>query len=182
MAPKKVAFGLLNYYIPTGNPKIANSVPARLHKLAAPWDGSFWIYSMAVDAEIGRIVREYDGIEGSRFHRVRDWTAKDPAEIEKIVRDALTRTVGEIAKSLKGSTASLRKKFDQMDSVDADGKIVDRVRDAQRKLKDVATVIASFALTEDYDEMREVVNQQIEAELVAARSDLMKVTAKKMGV
>lgn len=209
MAKKlSVPVGLINYYIPSpaaakaaGKPdsvvedlaRAASDIPLRLRRLSTHWDGSFKIFPTALYGEVMKIAAKYDvdpktgeGRNGIRIHVVEEWTSKDPEQTAEIVRGCIARSIHSIIGSvedesgLRGSLAKLVKKFDEMSVQDADGAIVDRVRVARKKLEDAMTVVAAFALTEDYEELRAAVAASIEAELVAARSELEKKVASKV--
>lgn len=195
-----VPVGLVNYYIPShvaaekaGQPeavvkdlaRATSELPMKLRRVSTHWDGSFKIFPTAMYKEVVKIALKYDvdlktgeGRNGIRIHIVEEWTSKDPEQTAVIVQGCIARSLGSIVGSvdeetgLRGSLARLSKKFDEMEIGDADGAIVDRVHDAQRKLEDAMTVAAAFALTEEYEELRSAVTASIEAELVASRTTL----------
>jgi len=201
-----VPIGMVNYNIPS--PEAAKkrnapeetvkflsratwSIPGAMRRVSIPWDGSFYIYAMVNDAEIKKIRDEWNEEKGIRFHVVEDWTSKNPEETAEIVRGCIARSLGDIIGSkgeepgdepsgLRGSLAKLSKRYEELDSTDADGLIVDRIQDAKKKLEDAMVVAASFALTEDYEELRKTVVTTIEAELELARIEVGKVALSRM--
>lgn len=200
-----VPIGMVNYNIPSpeaakkrGAPeelvktlsKATWSIPGAMKALSTQWDGSFYIYAMVNDAEIKKVRDEWNDKEGIRFHVVEDWTSKNPEETAEIVRGCIARSLGEIIGSpggageepsgLRGSLAKLQKRYEELDSTDADGLIIDRIHDAKKKLEDAMTVAASFALTEDYEELRKTVAVTIEKELELARLASAKVGLARM--
>lgn len=200
-----VPIGMVNYNIPS--PAAAErrkapeevvkflsratwSIPGAMKAIATQWDGSFYIYAMVNDPEVKKIRDEWNDEQGIRFHVVEDWTSKNPEETAEIVRSCIARSLGEIIGSkgeggeepsgLRGSLAKLAKRYTELESTDADGLIVDRIQDAKKKLEDAMVVAASFALTEDYEDLRKTVSATIESELELARIEAGKIAAEKM--
>lgn len=178
-------FGMVSTYVPTPREgatddsskfqrKAAWSIPAELRKLATRWDGSTWIFNPALLDRISEVRDRWNGRYGIRFHIVEEFTPKKPEQIMQVVKESLFRTVHEISQSLKSSLSKLREKFEDCDPEEVDGKIIDRVNDAKEKLEDAMLVIASFALTEDFEDIRRATCALIESELVLAREDLGK--------
>lgn len=200
-----VPIGMVNYNIPSPEAakkrkaseeivkflsKATWSIPGAMKAISTQWDGSFYIYAMVNDAEVKKLRDEWHEKQGIRFHVVEDWTSKNPEETAEIVRSCIARSLGEIIgqkgeggeepSGLRGSLAKLAKRYTELDSTDADGLIVDRIHDAKKKLEDAMTVAASFALTEDYEEMRKSVAATVEAELELARIECGNAALAKM--
>lgn len=182
----RVAVGQLNSYIPTAHKdtmrdeqyrfltQAAWKIPAAMHRFAAHLDGSNWMYPLAFHERAKKIKDEYDGKFGIRIYLSNKVTWDDEEELWRAIRDALNERVQGISQSLKESLTKLSKEFETIDLSEGDGKIIDRVNDAKGKLKDVSFVIASFALTEDFDQAREAVEKMIEVEMERARIELGK--------
>lgn len=212
MAKKKakvlsVPIGMVNYNIPSPEAakkrfakeetikllsKATWSIPGAMRAISTQWDGSFYIYPMVNHAQVEKLRAIWNEKEGIRFHVVEDWTSKNPEETAEIVRSCIARSLGEIigskgeggeeASGLRGSLMKLAKRYEDLESTDADGLIVDRIQEAKAKLEDAMTVAAAFALTEDYEEMRKSVAATVEAELELARIEAGKVAMKRMGL
>lgn len=202
-----VPIGMVNYNIPSPEAakkrkapedlvkllsKATWSIPGAMRSISTQWDGSFYIYPMVNDPAVKKLRDQWHDKNGIRFHVVEDWTSKNPEETAEIVRSCIARSLGEIIGSkgeggeepsgLRGSLAKLAKRFEDLESTDADGLIVDRIHEAKAKLEDAMTVAAAFALTEEYEEMRKSVAATVEAELELARIEAGKVAAKKLGL
>lgn len=200
-----VPIGMVNYNIPSPEAakkrkaaedtikllsKATWSIPGAMRSISTQWDGSFYIYAMVNDPEVKKIRDQWNEKEGIRFHVVEDWTSKNPEETAEIVRSCIARSLGEIIGSkgsegeepsgLRGSLAKLKKRYEELEAGDADGLIVDRIHEAKAKLEDAMVVAASFALTEEYEEMRKTVAATVEAELELARVDAGKVQLERM--
>lgn len=181
----QVSVGLVNYYIPAVSRKYerhekkspedqvrqraAWAVPAGLHGLATRLDGSNWYFNTANYPEVKKIADEFEAKGGIEFYIHEEIQSKNPEVIERIVRTSLQRSMSAIAPSLRQSIADLIAKFDEINLEEADGKIVDIVRENKAKLKNASAVVASFALTGDYQDLQESTAQVIESELVRAR-------------
>lgn len=202
-----VPIGMVNYNIPSPEAakkrkapedlvkllsKATWSIPGAMRSISTQWDGSFYIYPMVNDPKIKKLRDQWHDQHGIRFHVVEDWTSKNPEETAEIVRSCIARSLGEIIgqkgeggeepSGLRGSLAKLAKRFEDLESTDADGLIIDRIHEAKAKLEDAMTVAAAFALTEEYEEMRKSVAATVEAELELARIEAGKVAAKKLGL
>lgn len=200
-----VPIGMVNYNIPSPEAakkrkaaedlvkflsKATWSIPGAMKAISTQWDGSFYIYAMVNDAKVKKLRDEWHEKQGIRFHVVEDWTSKNPEETAEIVRSCIARSLGEIIghkgeggeepSGLRGSLAKLAKRYTDLEATDADGLIIDRIHDAKKKLEDAMTVAASFALTEEYEEMRKSVAATVEAELELARIEAGKVSLEKM--
>lgn len=212
MARKKakvlsVPIGMVNYNIPSPEAakkrkaaeetiktlsKATWSIPGAMRAISTQWDGSFYIYPMVNHAAVEKLRTLWDEKEGIRFHVVEDWTSKNPEETAEIVRSCIARSLGEIIgqkgeggeepSGLRGSLSKLQKRYEELESTDADGLIVDRIHEAKAKLEDAMTVAAAFALTEEYEEMRKSVAATVEAELELARIEAGRVAARKLGL
>lgn len=181
----RVSVGQINYYVPSPKAGMAEDVakfldragwkiPGALRGLGTHLDGSNWYFPTAVYPEVKKVRDEWDSQNGVRFYLTEKVEWEDEDELWRAIRDAISESVQEVGQSLKGSLGRLREKFADIEPQEGDSQIVDRVRDAKAKLEDLAVVIASFALTEDYDQAREAVAKMLEAELVAARTELWK--------
>jgi hypothetical protein len=200
-----VPIGMVNYNIPSPEAakkrkaaedtikllsKATWSIPGAMRSISTQWDGSFYIYAMVNDPEVKKIRDQWNEKEGIRFHVVEDWSSKNPEETAEIVRSCIARSLGEIIgqkgeggeepSGLRGSLAKLKKRYEELEAGDADGLIVDRIHEAKAKLEDAMVVAASFALTEEYEEMRKTVAATVEAELELARVDAGKVQLERM--
>lgn len=181
--PKNISVGQVTYYVPSpakGSQKdrseadklrarAAWAIPAALHKVATHLDGSNWYFNTSFYPEVQRIMEEYEAKAGIEFYPVEEFRAKDQKQIERIVEKSLERTINGIAPSLKESVEGLIKKFDEINLEEADGKIVDIIRENRTKLVNSIAVIASFGLTGDFKDVQEATAALIEAELVRAR-------------
>jgi hypothetical protein len=181
-----VSVGQVTYYVPSPakgkqaerskddqlRARAAWAIPAALHKVATHLDGSNWYFNTSFFEEVKRVTDDFDAKAGIKFYLVEEFTSKDPTVVERIVRDSLKATVNAIAPSLKESVEGLIKKFDDMNLDDADGKIVDIMRENRAKLVNAIAVIASFGLTGDYRDVQEATAALLEAEMVRARTIL----------
>jgi hypothetical protein len=200
-----VPIGMVNYNIPSPEAakkrkapedlvkllsKATWSIPGAMRSISTQWDGSFYIYAMVNDPEVKKLRDQWNDKHGIRFHVVEDWTSKNPEETAEIVRSCIARSLGEIIgqkgeggeepSGLRGSLSKLAKRYEELEATDADGLIVDRIHEAKAKLEDAMVVAASFALTEEYEEMRKSVAATVEAELELARIEAGKSTLAKM--
>ena len=199
-----VPIGMVNYNIPSPEAakkrkvdegiikllsKATWSIPGAMRSISTQWDGSFYIYAMVNDPKIKALRDLWNDKHGIRFHVVEDWTSKNPEETAEIVRSCIARSLGEIIgqkgdsgdepSGLRGSIAKLVKRFDELGD-ESDGLIVDRIQEAKAKLEDAMVVAASFALTEEYEELQKTVATTIESELELARIEAGKATLSRM--
>lgn len=179
-----VSVGQVNYYVPSPakgkqaersegdktRARAAWMIPMALHKVATHLDGSNWYFNTSFYSEVKKVADEFDAKYGIKFYIVEEFTSKDPSVIERIVQDSLSSTVNSIAPSLKESIEVLIAKFDEMNLEDADGKIVDIVRENKAKLKNAMAVTASFGLLGDFKDVQEATAALLESELVRART------------
>lgn len=166
-----VDVGQVTYYVPSvkENRNAAWKIPRRMRRLGTHLDGSNWYFNTALYPEVKKIADEYDGKRGIRFYIVESFTAKDPSVIEKIVRDSIQKTISSVVPSIQASLESLKAQWDAVDPVEVDGKIVDVIRENQRKLEDAMVVVASFGLTEDFAEVQQAIAMALTSELEKAR-------------
>lgn len=181
-----VSVGQVTYYVPSPakgkqserskddqlRARAAWAIPAALYKFATHLDGSNWYFNTSFYEEVKRVCDEFDAKAGIKFYLVEEFTSKNQDVIERIVRDSLRSTVGAIAPSLQESIQGLIKKFDEMNLEEADGKIINIVRENRAKLVNAIAVIASFGLTGDYRDVQEATAAILEGELVRARTIL----------
>ncbi len=199
MSPKKPAppapkimMGMVNYYVPSPDPdrmekkivsfltKAGRDIPRRMRRLGARWDGSFWIFNSALYPDVKKISDEFAGMHSIRFNILEEFSVRNPEQILAIVRESLQRSIEEIVPSLQSSVTGIKGKLDDLLIEDADTMLNDRIRDAKMKLEDVSIVIASFAFTEHFDEIRNAVTKTIESERQVAESVLAKESAKRL--
>jgi hypothetical protein len=184
MGNPRVSVGQVNYYIPSVRGGLAKSddekflldaarsIPSRLNRFATRLDGSNWIYPIAYHDRVNEIKREYDGRCGIRVYVSSKITWDNEGELWRAIRDSISERVAEIATSLKESLGRLSKEFSDIEPAEGDSKIISKVAIAQRRLKEASFVIASFSLTEDFEEARKALEMTIESELEKARIEL----------
>lgn len=185
MGNPRVSVGQVNYYIPSvlGKAKsddekflldAARSIPSRLNRFATRLDGSNWIYPIAYHDRVNEIKMEYDGNYGIRIYVSSKISWDNEGELWRAIRDSISERVAEIATSLKESLGRLAKEFSDIEPTEGDSRIVGRVKIAQKRLKEASFVIASFSLSEDFEEARKALEMTIETELEKARIELAK--------
>ena len=194
-APKptpKIMMGMVNYYVPSPDPdrmdkkivsfltKAGRDIPRRMRRMGARWDGSFWIFNSALYPDVKLISDEFAGHHNIRFNILEEFTVRNPEQIFAIVKESLQRSIEEIVPSLQSSVAGIKGKLDDLLIEDADTMLNDRLRDARAKLEDISIVVASFAFTEHFDEIRNAVTKTIETERQAAESVIAKESAKRL--
>lgn len=195
MAPIKkpaIMMGMVNYYVPSPDPdrmdkrivsfltKAGRDIPRRMRRLGARWDGSFWIYNSSLYPDVKKIADEFAGNSNVRFNVLEEFVVRNPEQIFAIVKESLQRSIEEIVPSLQASVGGIKGKLDELLIEDADTMLSDKLRDARAKLEDVSIVIASFAFTEHFDEIRNAVTQTIESERMAAERSIAKEAAKRL--
>lgn len=195
MSPTKksaIMMGMVNYYVPSPDPrnmdkkmvsfltKAGRDIPRRMRRLGARWDGSFWIFNSSLYPDVKKIADEFAGSFGIRFNTLEEFSVRNPEQIFAIVRESLQRSIEEIVPSLQSSVNGIKGKLEELLIEDADTMLNDRLRDAKSKLEDVSIVIASFAFTEHFDEIRQAITKTIETERIAAEKIIAKETANRL--
>jgi hypothetical protein len=181
----RVDVGQLNSYIPTAKGSMKEEqyrflsqaawrIPKTMHRFAVHLDGSNWLYPLAYHERAKKIKEQYDGKYGIRIYLSNKVTWDDEEELWRAIRDAVSERLQGIGDSLRESLQKLSQDFDSIDLSEGDGRIVDRVTEAKKKLKELSFVIASFSITDDFDQAREAVEKVIECELERARIELWK--------
>jgi hypothetical protein len=193
MATKKPSVGQINTYVPTVRKegtrffvkgravteevatflkRAAWKIPSSFHEFALHLDGSNWTYQSAFLDRAKAVKDEFDTKHGVKIYLSEKIEWENDGELWRMIQDATVEAVDDIKESLKGSLATLVKRFDELESTDADGLIVDRINEAKGKLKRLSFVMASLALSDDFREGVKGIEEAIEAGLVATRLEL----------
>lgn len=154
--------------------RAAWKIPSAFHEFALHLDGSNWTYQSAFLDRARAVKEEFDTKHGIKIYLSEKITWENAGELWRMIQDATVEAVDDIKESLKGSLATLTKRFDELECADADGLIVDRINEAKSKLKRLSFVIASLALSDDFREGEKGIEEAIEAGLVATRLELGK--------
>lgn len=152
-------------------------IPDALHAFAVHLDGSNWKFASGFWEKAAEIKEKFHGKSGIRVYASPEVTWLNEEEQWEELREAIGRTVDDIKASLSRRMKSLTEDFgkaEELDGMEADGKIVDRINEAKGRLKRLSFIIASLALSDDFREAERGVSEAIESELVLARRELGK--------
>jgi len=157
-------YGLITYDIRHENALGAQKVPALLRRLAAPVTKSAWLFEWGLRDRVLSVLSRYaanDSVQPPmRVHQDDERTARQWA------RTAFRGMLEDVIPKLRQSIEHAEKKLtdEEFGIIDASGFVDNAAKRAHKKLEDAMVALATFRLSGEFEDLRDSVLMQIEAQ------------------